>query len=342
MGLGTKRARVLNILLLTVLIASLAASLADSGAFDGISEKVRSLPDKAAALLRREDGGEAAAPEAESLEGKWYSVSLYCSEESLEPDNMIFRYYDFKDDGTCDNLYRQYQRADSGLPAFQTRWQLVEDHLSHETYAVDGGAWLSICVEGAPPGHFFENSEFDYTYGYELRNGTLSIAYDGSETVYYRTDLDYGGAEQLIAGLSGQTQRLTGTWTTARRNERSEIETTTYTFGTDGTVTLSPCVYLNGAYEPDLAEGEQGWFVAPMGHPSTYGTYTFDGKSVVMEFLSDDVTGSDEWINWTEVYTVGGDLESALELDGERYVLEKAAMDMESLWDVTGVDSSVY
>ena len=342
MGLGTKRARVLNILLLTVLIASLAASLADSGAFDGISEKVRSLPDKAAALLRREDGGEAAAPEAESLEGKWYSVSLYCSEESPEPDSMFFRYYDFKDDGTCDNLYRQYQRADSGLPAFQTRWQLVEDHLSHETYAVDGGAWLSICVEGAPPGHFFENSEFDYTYGYELRNGTLSIAYDGSETVYYRTDLDYGGAEQLIAGLSGQTQRLTGIWTIARRNERSEIETTTYTFGTDGTVTLSPCVYLNGAYEPDLAEGEQGWFVAPMGHPSTYGTYTFDGKSVVMEFLSDDVTGSDEWINWTEVYTVGGDLESALELDGERYVLEKAAMDMESLWDVTGVDSSVY
>ena len=157
-----------------------------------------------------------------------------------------------------------------------------------------------------------------------------------------RTDLDYGDAEQLIAGLSGQTQRLTGIWTIARRNERSEIETTTYTFGTDGTVTLSPCVYLNGAYEPDLAEGEQGWFVAPMGHPSTYGTYTFDGKSVVMEFLSDDVTGSDEWINWTEVYTVGGDLESALELDGERYVLEKAAMDMESLWDVTGVDSSVY
>ena len=341
MGLGSKRARVLNILLLTVLIASLAASLADSGAFDGISEKVRSLPDKAAALLRREDGGEAAAPEAETLEGKWYSVSLYCSEESLEPDNMIFRYYDFKDDGTCDNLYRQYQRADTGLPAFQRRWQLVEDHLSHETYAVDGEMGLSICVEGAPPGHFFENSEFDYTYGYELRNGTLSIAYDGSETVYYRTDLDYGDVEQLIAGLSGQIQRLSGSWTTARRSENHEIETATYTFNADGTFILSPCVYLNGAYEPDLAEGEQGWFVAPMGHPSTYGTYTFDGKSVVMEFLSDDVTGSDEWINWTEVYTVGGDLESTLELDGERYVLDGFSVDRESLWDTIGVDDSV-
>ncbi len=341
MGLGSKRARVLNILLLTVLIASLAVSLADSGAFDGISEKVRSLPDRAAALLRREDGGEAAAPEAESLEGKWYSVSLYCSEESLEPDNMIFRYYDFKDDGTCDNLYRQYQRADTGLPAFQRRWQLVEDHLSHETYAVDGEMGLSICVEGAPPGHFFENSEFDYTYGYELRNGTLSIAYDGSETVYYRTDLDYGDVEQLIAGLSGQIQRLSGSWTTARRSENHEIETATYTFNADGTFILSPCVYLNGAYEPDLAEGEQGWFVAPMGHPSTYGTYTFDGKSVVMEFLSDDVTGSDEWINWTEVYTVGGDLESTLELDGERYVLDGFSVDRESLWDTIGVDDSV-
>lgn len=341
MGLGSKRARVLNILLLTVLIASLAVSLADSGAFDGISEKVRSLPDRAAALLRREDGGEAAAPEAETLEGKWYSVSLYCSEESLEPDNMIFRYYDFKDDGTCDNLYRQYQRADTGLPAFQRRWQLVEDHLSHETYAVDGEMGLSICVEGAPPGHFFENSEFDYTYGYELRNGTLSIAYDGSETVYYRTDLDYGDVEQLIAGLSGQIQRLSGSWTTARRSENHEIETATYTFNADGTFILSPCVYLNGAYEPDLAEGEQGWFVAPMGHPSTYGTYTFDGKSVVMEFLSDDVTGSDEWINWTEVYTVGGDLESTLELDGERYVLDGFSVDRESLWDTIGVDDSV-
>ena len=343
MGLGSKRARVLNILLLTVLIASLAVSLADSGAFDGISEKVRSLPDRAAALLRREDGGEAAVPEAEeTLEGRWYSVSLYCSEESPEPDSMFFRYYDFKDDGTCDNLYRQYQRADTGLPAFQSRWQLVEDHLSHETYAVDGEMGLSICVEGAPPGHFFENDVFDYTYFYTLRNGTLSIAYDGSETVYYRTDLDYGDAEQLIAGLSGQTQRLTGAWTTARRNERSEIETATYTFGMDGTVTLSPCVYLNSAYEPDLAEGEQGWFAAPMGHPSTYGTYTFDGKSVVMEFLSDDVTGSDEWINWTEVYTVGGDLESALELDGERYVPEDYSMDRESLWAAAGVDFSVH
>ena len=341
MGLGSKRARVLNILLLTLLIASLVNSLADSGAFDGISEKVRSLPDRAAALLRREDGGEAAAPEAENLEGKWYSVSLYCSEESLEPDNMIFRYYDFKDDGTCDNLYRQYQRADTGLPAFQSRWQLVEDHLSHETYAVDGEMGLSICVEGAPPGHFFENSEFDYTYGYELRNGTLSIAYDGSETVYYRTDLDYGDVEQLIAGLSGQIQRLSGSWTTARRSENHEIETATYTFNADGTFILSPCVYLNGAYEPDLAEGEQGWFVAPMGHPSTYGTYTFDGKSVVMEFLSDDVTGSDEWINWTEVYTVGGDLESTLELNGERYVLDGFSVDRESLWDTIGVDDSV-
>ncbi len=341
MGLGSKRARVLNILLLTVLIASLAVSLADSGAFDGISEKVRSLPDRAAALLRREDGGEAAAPEAETLEGKWYSVSLYCSEESSDPDSMTFRYYDFKDDGTCDNLYRQYQRADTGLPAFQRRWQLVEDHLSHETYAVDGEMGLSICVEGAPPGHFFENSEFDYTYGYELRNGTLSIAYDGSETVYYRTDLDYGDVEQLIAGLSGQIQRLSGSWTTARRSENHEIETATYTFNADGTFILSPCVYLNGAYEPDLAEGEQGWFVAPMGHPSTYGTYTFDGKSVVMEFLSDDVTGSDEWINWTEVYTVGGDLESTLELDGERYVLDGFSVDRESLWDTIGVDDSV-
>ena len=254
---------------------------------------------------------------------------------------MIFRYYDFKDDGTCDNLYRQYQRADTGLPAFQSRWQLVEDHLSHETYAVDGEMGLSICVEGAPPGHFFENSEFDYTYGYELRNGTLSIAYDGSETVYYRTDLDYGDVEQLIAGLSGQIQRLSGSWTTARRSENHEIETATYTFNADGTFILSPCVYLNGAYEPDLAEGEQGWFVAPMGHPSTYGTYTFDGKSVVMEFLSDDVTGSDEWINWTEVYTVGGDLESTLELDGERYVLDGFSVDRESLWDTIGVDDSV-
>ena len=341
MGLGSKRARVLNILLLTVLIASLAVSLADSGAFDGISEKVRSLPDRAAALLRREDGGEAAAPEAESLEGKWYSVSLYCSEESPDPDSMTFRYYDFKDDGTCDNLYRQYQRADTGLAAFQSRWQLVEDHLSQETYAVDGEMGLSICVEGAPPGHFFENSEFDYTYGYELRNGTLSIAYDGSETVYYRTDLDYGDVEQLIAGLSGQIQRLSGSWTTARRSENHEIETATYTFNADGTFILSPCVYLNGAYEPDLAEGEQGWFVAPMGHPSTYGTYTFDGKSVVMELLSDDVTGSDEWINWTEVYTVGGDLESTLELDGERYVLDGFSVDRESLWDTIGVDDSV-
>ena len=342
MGLGSKRARVLNILLLMLLIASLVNSLAGSGAFDGISEKVRSLPDRAAALLRRADGAEAAAPEAESLEGKWYSVSLYCSEESPEPDSMFFRYYDFKDDGTCDNLYRQYERADTGLPAFQTRWQLVEDHLSHETYAVDGEMGLSICVEGAPPDHFFENDVFDYTYFYALRDGTLSIAYDGSETVYYRTSLEYGDAEQLIAGLSGQTQRLTGTWTTARRNERSEIETSTYTFGMDGSVTVSPCVYLNSTYEPDLAEGEQGWFVAPMGHPSTYGTYTFDGRSVVIEFLADDVTGSAEWMNWTEVYTVGGDLESALELDGERYVPDDYSMDRESLWDAIGVDFSVH
>ena len=110
----------------------------------------------------------------------------------------------------------------------------------------------------------------------------------------------------------------------------------------DGSVTVSPCVYLNSAYEPDLAEGEQGWFVAPMGHPSTYGTYTFDGRSVVIEFLADDVTGSAEWMNWTEVYTVGGDLESALELDGERYVPDDYSMDRESLWDAIGVDFSVH
>lgn len=312
---------------------------------DGLTSlpgKIAALPNTITSLWNKDTPADSSSvpPLPDSLEGNWYDISLYTTEDSLEPNYLILSYYSFQEDGTCDHLWQRYQRAEEGLSAFQWNWQPELDDLFHNIYATDESEQLlSLCSENAPPDSFFQNSEYESLYHYEFRNGLLSLQLFGSEHIFRRTDRSCLEAEQLITELSDQSLALTGSWSTARR-EHNSIWTSTYTFYEDGTFLFSPCGFDHAAYAP--FPGESGWYVMPMGHPASYGTYTFDGTTLVLIFLGSDVIDPDEWTDWTEVMTVGGDLSDSLELDGTRFVSDDGTMSIIALCDALDVDASVH
>lgn len=296
-------------------------------------------PDQAAGRL---SGGKTPAePAAEGLAGSWYSIELYNPEQGvLEPDYLTLRCYSFGEDGVCDTMSRTYKKTDtaeSDFAAFDHNWQLEYEERCLQSYALDEEAgWLSLCLEGAPGGHEFNNSEYERVYTYELRDGALYMGWDGL-TAYLRTETELDNAESILTSFYLQNRKLAGSWTTAWREEDS-IWTETYTFFENGFFELQPCGYDNVAYTqfPD----ESGWYVMPMGHPATYGTYFFDGNTLALTYLGCYVIPPEEWEAAVCTLPVGGDLNRELEVDGTRYLADKDYRDLEALWVALGVDCS--
>lgn len=375
MGLGDRRGRALTLLLAAVLAAASVFSLAAGGPgrLAALPDTLADLPGNLSALLR----GERRVPPEEPPEeasplGRWYTVTLYYAPEDPaesipeeppadlpeetpdgvpeeapenipEPVSLVFQHYHFWEGGACDRTYRCYARGDAGLEAFGARWRLEQEESSRETYALRGERWLSICAEGAPPDQFFSNSDYDRTYGWELRDGALLLTCgDAASTVYLPTELDGDQAEQILADLSGSGRRLAGSWTAARREgtgENPEIRTETYTFRENGTFERASRVYLNSAYVPNLAGGAQGWFPAPTGNPVSRGTCVFDGRSLALTLLSAGGEDGGLWTMETEAWPAETGSGGALILDGRRYVPDNG--DREAVWDAIGVDDSV-
>lgn len=341
MGLRTARARALSV------IALVLAAVLGFRALGGL-EAVRKLPGAAAALpgrviaLVRGDNGGAEDPppeEERGLIGGWYSVQLHAPPGTLEPDYMVYRYYLFAYDGSYEYGERSYQPSDAGLDGFQTKWSLIEADRNHGSYSLSEDGELYFLV-GSP-----EYAEDELYYRCEYGGGLLKL-WDEEEKCcycYYATDADPGDEEMLITSLSEQSRRLQGEWVTACRTENNRIETLGYLF--DGCfLHVNPCVHINSAYEPEIAEleGEQGWFVAPMGHEGYSGTYTFDGTNLVLTVLENEFADTGTWDGWTETYAVGGDLTETLELDGVKCVaIDEWPWDWEAVWDALGVDYSV-
>lgn len=342
MGLRTARARALSVIALAL------AAVLGFRALGGL-EAVRKLPGAAAALpgrviaLVHGSGGGAEDPppeEERGLIGGWYSVQLCDPTGNLEPDRMVFRYYRFREDGTCQYAERSYVRSGTGLSAFQATWSLTEADEAQGSYSFDGGEELWI-LTGTPG----VTAEYELRYRCELGGGLLQLWNEEELCRYccYATDADLGDEEMLITNLSEQSQRLHGEWVTACRHENNRIETLGYLF--DGCfLHLNPCVYINSAYEQEIAEleGEQGWFVAPMGQEGYSGTYTFDGTNLVLTVLENEFADTGTWDGWAEAHTVGGDLTETLEIDGVKCVaVDEWPWDWEDVWDALGVDHSV-
>lgn len=342
MGLRTARARALSV------IALVLAAVLGFRALGGL-EAVRKLPGAAAALpgrviaLVRGSGGGAEDPppeEERGLIGGWYSVQLCAPPGTLEPDYMVYRYYLFAYDGSYEYGERSYQLSDAGLDGFQTKWSLIEADRNHGSYSLSEDGELYLLV-GSP-----EYAEDELYYRCEYGGGLLKLWNKNEERMsfcYYATDADPGDEEMLITNLSEQSRRLQGEWVTACRTENNRIETLGYLF--DGCfLHVNPCVHINSAYEPEIAEleGEQGWFVAPMGHEGYSGTYTFDGTNLVLTVLGNEFADTGTWDGWMEAHTVGGDLTETLELDGVKCAaIDEWPWDWEAVWDALGVDYSV-
>lgn len=344
MGLRTARARALSV------IALVLAAVLGFRALGGL-EAVRKLPGAAAALpgrviaLVRGDNGGAEDPppeEERGLIGGWYSVQLQGPPGFLEPDYMVFRYYRFREDGTCQYAERRYVLSDAGLSAFQATWSLAEADETQGSYSFDGGAELGILT--GTPGVIAEE---DLNYRCELGGGLLKLWNKNEERMsfcYYATDADPGDEEMLITALSEQSQRLQGEWATVRRTADDTIETTTYVFLENGSFDLRPGVYTRGPHRPDQTGWQQDWADDPVFADSNcvVGGYTFDGTNLVLNIQGAGGMDADTWEDWTEVHTVGGDLTETLELDGTRFIgMDSVDWDWGAVWDALGVDYSV-
>lgn len=335
MGLRTARARALSV------IALVLAAVLGFRALGGL-EAVRKLPGAAAALVRGDNGGaEDPPPEEErGLIGGWYSVQLQGPPGFLEPDYMVFRYYCFREDGTCQYAERRYVLSDTGLSAFQAMWSLAEADETQGSYGLfDGGEELGILT--GTPGVIAEES---LNYRCELGGGLLKL-WDEEEKCcycYYATDADLGDEEMLITSLSEQSRRLQGEWAAARRTADDTIEATTYIFLENGAFDLRPGVFTKRTHQPELTGWEQDWADDPVFTDSSCagGSYTFDGTNLVLTVQWGQWAGT--WKDWTEVHTVGGDLTETLELDGTRFIgMDSVDWDWGGVWDALGVDYSV-
>lgn len=311
-----------------------------------------SLP-RMGASLRKTVGGwfspQEVSEERASLAGNWIHVNLsranedFYDTENQQPARLLWSYYTFREDGTCEHMSQICEPADEaseeyGFTAFGINWQCADSEPRlYETYKTDGEKWLSITTESGPPDSFFESSgEYGRSYSYEVRDDVLFLWDDNSERVYFRADSDFSGPEQFIAGLSNQACSLSGAWTAGRR-EKNTIWTETYTFCEDGSFFYSPCGFYNTAYEP--MENESGWYVIPMGHPGSFGTYMFNGESLLLTYEGCDVISPEEWTVQHELLTARSHPEGGLELDGARYVYD-SYLHLEELFADLGVDYS--
>lgn len=340
MGLRTARARALSV------IALVLAAVLGFRALGGL-EAVRKLPGAAAALpgrvialVRGSGGAEDPPPEEErGLVGGWYSVQLQGPPGFLEPDRMVFRYYRFREDGTCECAEHSYVRSDTGLSAFQAAWSLAEADETQGSYSFDGGEELWI-LTGTPG----VTAEYELHYRCELGGGLLQLWDEEEKCRYccYATDADAGDEEMLITGLSEQSRQLCGEWAAARRTADDTIETTSYIFLENGAFDLRPGVFTKRIHQPELTGWEQDWADDPAftDGSCTGGSYTFDGTNLVLTVQWGQWAGT--WEDWTETYAVGGDLTETLELDGVKYaVIDERLGDWEAVWDALGVDHSV-
>lgn len=276
----------------------------------GLPNWLPSLPEKAAGIFRKEEGTSAgSAVQDQGLTGSWYSAALYAPADYLEPNALNLRYYSFREDGTCRTESRYYTAGGEDLEVYQQLWHLEDVYSASETYTEDKrNMLLSIRPENA------QASGDGQTCRYELRDGVLTLDYDGWTTVYFRADGGEDDLEQLAVQLFDQVQRIAGSWSTAWR-EGNSIWMNTYTFRLDGTFIVSPLGFDHSVYTQ--FPGESGWYVMPMGYPASYGTFAFDGETLALTYLGSDEVPQEEWAVYTEVLTAGGDLSSGMELDGK-------------------------
>lgn len=147
---------------------------------------------------------------------------------------------------------------------------------------------------------------------------------------------------------SNQNARLVGNWITVWREGREALYTKIYEFYEDGRFVDQPYVYSNAAYyPPEFDFGESGWFIAPKGHPSYGGTYTFDGENLFLQYASDEENEYYGMAGEQRTLSVGDILTDSIVLDGRKYVpIDDSQLatevDIEELCGKLGVDCSVY
>lgn len=281
-------------------------------------------------------GGSAAAP---ALAGDWYSLDVVQRGSPSEETGVTeyhevlsYTYYSFGADGTyrCDTL----ECTNSGpLPgetfsAFGQDWYVTGREQTEGSYELEG--------ERLALSQRTERYVGTWYVFWELDGGALLLDEDEdgkTPRAFRQADPGLGPAE-LAAVLSAGARPLYGSWSNAVREDTTIVEET-YVFHDNGFFEHVIYPYLNTAYDP--LEGESGWYVAPMGHPGEYGTYTFDGKDLVLHVFEDEYYGFEEEILTFPVEVKADGQE--IGLDGVRFL--NGYWDIEALCGRLGVDASV-
>lgn len=123
-------------------------------------------------------------------------------------------------------------------------------------------------------------------------NGNVSVVRPGSSGIMEIPRVDESDVEepeiQEPADEPVKADGLVGQWHSASR-DGDYINTTYYSFSSDGTFSSSSCEYMYSASAPELFPGfEDGWYAVPMGYPLSFGTYEVDGSNLILSYTGEE------------------------------------------------------
>ena len=133
------------------------------------------------------------------------------------------------------------------------------------------------------------------------------------------------------------TISLVGTWTGVRR-DGNELNTFSFVFAEDGTGFTGGSCYQNrnlvAEYNPDCEADEAGWYLAPMGYPCDYFTYTLENGVLSITYTGCD---GEDYKDFTETFTLqilGDDLISLGDRKGSYTCKDLTLKELCELMDV--------
>ncbi len=172
----------------------------------------------------------------------------------------------------------------------------------------------------------------NYTDTNDYPDGTVI-----SQSVRYGTELEKGStitinvAREIVTTEASNDYKMDSRWETAYR-EGNEIHFNTIIFHSDGTFEEHSCFWENAQITG--FQGETGWYVPGMGFPAYFGNYTYDGKTLTLNYTHFDIGE----LNETKVYSAEG-VSQYFIIDGKKY-LEGSYTDDEIIAKLS-VDTSV-
>ncbi|MBQ6703004.1 MAG: hypothetical protein IJN17_08650 [Clostridia bacterium] len=163
-----------------------------------------------------------------------------------------------------------------------------------------------------------------------------STATDESDTTE-QTTIQTESETQSVASPEITKSDITGTWMSVIREDNC-LYTHTITLNEDGTAQSDGRTLYNSYYMP--MQGEEGWYTAPMGFPSDYGTYILNGSKLEITYTRADYGEYEE--PYTDTIVISSIKDGKMTVDNRYgvYLRVDTPVTVLSLCETLGVDYS--